>query len=395
MWLDEHRSKSLLTQVGISTPLGVRVTHREEATRAAEKIGLPVYIKALAPQKDRAAAGGILRATRSAEVAPAFDRVTRSLECDSVRVEAECTGQHLWFVSLGIFAEDGGLSTIVNTRGGTGVEQRAGKALAIVPVDVRTGLRQFHVRRVARSADIDEKLVPLLGDVLSRCYELLLTWDASLVELNPLVVSSIGEATALDARLILDDFSLFRHPEFAELETEGRDNPADLPADLRTRGIDFVRLGAGIGIVGLGAGLTMHLADAVRMGGGSPAFFFDATRSAVKDWPALFDKVYPQSFADDLEYGLDRVIQDVTAVIVNFTSGGTPVDGMAKALIEVTERRGWSDRIVAHMGGNSARAAAQLVEASSIRLAATLEEAVRLAVAHGDIGNLPAVGDVP
>jgi succinyl-CoA synthetase beta subunit len=151
-------------------------------------------------------------------------------------------------------------------------------------------------------------------------------------------------------------------------------------AELRRDGIEYIQIGGNIGIIGLGAGLTMHLADWIVDCGGSPAFFFDATAAAVRDWAAMFSGQTPHDFAAALKNGLAQVRGDITVLLVNFTSGGTPVDALVKGMLLALRELHWDIPLVVHVAGNSQAAAAQLLRHNGVEPSPRLGDAVRAAV---------------
>src|SRR5665213_2861154 len=154
-----------------------------------------------------------------------------------------------------------------------------------------------------------------------------------------------------------------------------------LAARLRANGIEFVPLNGRIGIVGLGAGLTMHIADWISASGGSPAFFFDATAAAVRDWRRMFEGHMPEDFASALTRGLMAVDDRMGVLMVNFTSGGTPVDALAKGLLVAVRDSGWRGPLITHVAGNRQEQAEAVLRDAGLSPAGTLGEAVRAAVA--------------
>jgi succinyl-CoA synthetase beta subunit len=124
----------------------------------------------------------------------------------------------------------------------------------------------------------------------------------------------------------------------------------------------------------------MHLADWITEAGGTPAFFFDATTAAVRDWPAIFEGNVPRAFAHALSHGLGLVGSNADVLLVNFTSGGTPVDGLCRGLLQAMSLPEWTVPVVVHVGGNQYLAARSLLRDSAIEAAPTLGDAVRDAV---------------
>ena len=229
-----------------------------------------------------------------------------------------------------------------------------------------------------QAADVPREHRDTLEETLLRAYGLLKSADATLVEINPLGLTR-GKAVALDAHVILDDYAFFRHKEHATLRSSRRE-ATSLSARLRADGIEFVPLSGRIGIVGLGAGLTMHIADWLSASGGSPAFFFDATAAAVRDWRRMFEGHMPEDFAAALTRGLTAVNDRMDVLMVNFTSGGTPVDALAKSLLLAVRDSGWRGPLITHVAGNRQQQADAVLRDAGLSPSGTLGEAVRAAV---------------
>lgn len=377
MWLDEHDAKQLLNRYGVSSPYGDVARDPREAVVIATAIGAPAYVKALVTGKDRAARGGVQRIEDAASAGRAFLDVTRALGASEARVEAASEVREQWFLAVGLLPGDDGPSLLFSEHGGTGVEERR-HGLARVGIDIALGLQPFHSRQLAGIAKLPAAERPLLQQVVTSCYEILVHCDATLVEINPLAITADG-ALALDAHLIVDDYALFRQEEFRATRSSLRE-ASGLSAEMRRDGIDFISFGGTIGIIGLGAGLTMHLADWIVDVGGTPAFFFDATVAAVRDWAPMFAGETPNQFASVLARGLSRVSTHTDALLVNFTSGGTPVDALVKGLVIALEAVHWTRPLIVHVAGNSQEAAARLLRQAGIEPFAKLGDAVRAAV---------------
>jgi succinyl-CoA synthetase beta subunit len=376
MRLDEHAAKRLLESYGIVCPAGTVVTSAANAKVAARHLGVPAYIKALTPETNRAARGGVRVITRVDEASDAFTSVTAALSAKRARIERAVAADKWWYVAVLLPTGSDVFELLVSAEGGSGIESRQ-EAMARVMVDPLIGLRGYHCRRAAALAGLSRQDAALLEPLVARCYEIMVACDLEFLELNPVAVSQNG-LVPVDARISVDDYALFRQGNLVKLGTE--DQQHSIEADLRGLGVEYVPLGGRIGIVGLGAGLTMHLADWITDEGGAPAFFFDATTAAVRDWPAIFAGAVPHAFANALAYGLDKVGANADVWLVNFTSGGTPVDGLCRGLLAAMSQLAWKAPIVVHVGGNRSEAAKELLSGAGIEVASTLGAAVRQAV---------------
>jgi succinyl-CoA synthetase beta subunit len=215
---------------------------------------------------------------------------------------------------------------MLSTRGGIEIESVAAQdpeAIARLHVDPLLGFQDFHGRRVTFEAGVDLGVVAPVAAMLARLYEAFVQEEATLVEVNPLIVTPDGEVKALDAKVTLDRSALFRHPENAQLRDPSAEDPQERMAS--ERGLTYVKLGGDIGILGNGAGLVMSTLDLVQQAGGEPANFLDAGGG---------------SKAEAIAGAVEVILSDakVKAVLVNIFGGITRCDEVASGLIEAFAR---------------------------------------------------------
>jgi succinyl-CoA synthetase beta subunit len=211
---------------------------------------------------------------------------------------------------------------MLSTQGGMEIEQVAEEhpdALATLHVDPLVGFRPFHARRLAYDAGVDADVVRPVGAMLATLYEAFVAEDATLVEINPLVISPDREVVALDAKVTLDDNAMFRHPDNATLDDSSDADPQEAMA--KERGLTYVKLDGDIGIFGNGAGLVMSTLDVVAHAGGAPANFLDAGGGAK---------------AEAIAASVDVILSNpnVRAVLFNVFGGITRCDEVAKGIID-------------------------------------------------------------
>jgi succinyl-CoA synthetase beta subunit len=211
---------------------------------------------------------------------------------------------------------------MLSTKGGMDIEEVAASdpnAIARLHVDPLVGFQDFHGRRLAFEAGVDADVVRPVGAMLAKLYDAFIGDEATLVEVNPMIVTPDREVKALDAKVTLDDSALFRHPENANLRDISAEDPQERMA--RERGLTYVKLDGDIGILGNGAGLVMSTLDVVAQAGGSPANFLDAGGGAK---------------ADAITSAVEVILSDekVKAVLFNIFGGITRGDEVAKGLIE-------------------------------------------------------------
>jgi succinyl-CoA synthetase beta subunit len=211
---------------------------------------------------------------------------------------------------------------MLSRMGGMDVEEvaeRDPEAMRMLHVDPLIGFQDFHGRRLAFEARIAEDLIRPVGGMLARLYEVFVEEDATLVEVNPLLVTDEREVIALDAKVTVDGNALYRHPDVAELRDLSAEDPQERMA--KERGLTYVKLDGNIGILGNGAGLVMSTLDVVAQAGGRPANFLDAGGG---------------SKAEAITSAVEVILSDekVSAVLFNIFGGITRCDEVAKGLIE-------------------------------------------------------------
>jgi succinyl-CoA synthetase beta subunit len=211
---------------------------------------------------------------------------------------------------------------MLSTKGGMDIEEVAESdpdAIARLHVDPLLGFQDFHGRRLAYEAGVADDVVRPVGAMLAKLYDAFVSEEATLVEVNPMIVTPERDVKALDAKVTLDGNALFRHPDNAELRDPSAEDPQERMA--RERGLTYVKLDGDIGILGNGAGLVMSTLDVVAQAGGKPANFLDAGGG---------------SKADAVTSAVEVILSDpkVKAVLFNIFGGITRCDEVAKGLIE-------------------------------------------------------------
>jgi succinyl-CoA synthetase beta subunit len=326
MDLLEYQGKQLFARHGIPVPPGRPATTVDEAVSAADEIGYPCVVKAQVQIGGRGKAGGIKVATDrdlAREHATAILGMDiRGLTVHEVWVEAASNIEAEYYASIVFDRSAKAPLVMLSTRGGMDIEQVSEEdpdAIATLHVDPLLGFQDFHGRRLAFEAGVDADVVRPIGALLAQLYEAFIAEEAMLVEVNPLIVTPEREVTALDAKVTLDDNSLFRHPDNAALRDSAAEDPQEQMA--RERGLTYVKLDGDIGILGNGAGLVMSTLDVVAQAGGSPANFLDAGGG---------------SKAEAITSAVEVILSDtrVRAVLFNIFGGITRCDEVARGLIE-------------------------------------------------------------
>ena len=326
MDLLEYQGKQLFARHGVPVPAGQPARTVEDAVAAAEAIGYPCVIKAQVQIGGRGKLGGIKiaqdRAEAEAHARAILGMDIRGLTVHELWVEGASQIASEYYASVVFDRSAKAPLVMLSTKGGMDIEQVADEdpdAIAHLHVDPLLGFQDFHGRRLAFEANVDADVVRPVGAMLAKLYEVFVSEEATLVEVNPLIVTPDRDVRALDAKVTLDGNALFRHSDNASLRDLSAEDPQERMAT--ERGLTYVKLDGDIGILGNGAGLVMSTLDVVAGAGGKPANFLDAGGG---------------SRADAITSAVEVILSDpkVKAVLFNIFGGITRCDEVAKGLIE-------------------------------------------------------------
>jgi succinyl-CoA synthetase beta subunit len=326
MDLLEYQGKQLFARHGVPVPEGRPAPTVEVAVEAAEQIGYPCVIKAQVQIGGRGKLGGIKVANDRREAEEHARAILgmdiRGLTVHELWIEAASEIASEYYASVVFDRSAKAPLVMLSTKGGMDIEQVADEdpdAIATLHVDPLLGFQDFHGRRLTYEAAVDADVVRAVGGMLAKLYEVFVSEEATLVEVNPLIVTPDREVRALDAKVTLDGNALFRHGDNAELRDVSNEDPQELMA--KERGLTYVKLDGDIGILGNGAGLVMSTLDVVAQAGGAPANFLDAGGG---------------SRADAITSAVEVILSDpkVKAVLFNIFGGITRCDEVARGLIE-------------------------------------------------------------
>jgi succinyl-CoA synthetase beta subunit len=379
----EHQGKRLFADAGLKV-LPSRVAFSpEEAQAAAGDLGLPVVVKAQVKTGGRGKAGGIRRCATGGEAAAATaDILAMSIRGHGVTcvlVEQAVEIARELYLAISSSRAQRGPVLIFSADGGVDIEEVARRnpaALVRTPVDPLLGLCDYQVRDVAAAATLDPALAgrdgtpakQALAGIVRALWRLYHESDATLCEINPLVVTTSGEVVCLDSKVTIDDNALYRH---AELKAEADAGAEDREAKARQAGLAFVALEGDIGVLGNGAGLVMSIIDQIAAAGGSAADFCDIGGGAR---------------AEVVATALDVILSSgsVSSLLVSIFGGITRCDEVARGLVQVLSQAHVDVPVVVRLDGNAAaegRAALADARLPGLTVADSAAEAVRLAVA--------------
>jgi succinyl-CoA synthetase beta subunit len=326
MDLLEYQGKQLFAKHGVTVPEGRPATSVQEAVEAAEELGYPVVIKAQVLIGGRGKAGGIKLAKDRSEAEEHANAILgmdiRGFTVHEVYVEKASEIDEEYYAAILLDRSAKKPLAMLSRMGGMDVEEIAERdpnAIVRIHIDPLVGFQQFHGRRLAFEAGIAEDVVRPVGALLSKLYDTFVAEDATLVEINPLLITKGREVVALDSKFSVDGNALSRHPETAAFRNPAAEDAQEQMA--HERGLTYVKLDGDIGILGNGAGLVMSTLDVVAQQGGTPANFLDAGGG---------------SKAEAITSAVEVILSDpkVKAVLFNIFGGITRCDEVARGLIE-------------------------------------------------------------
>jgi succinyl-CoA synthetase beta subunit len=358
MDLLEYQGKQLFARHGIPVPSGKPARTVEDAVAAAEEIGYPCVVKAQVQIGGRGKAGGIKVANDRAQVEQHAGAILgmdiRGLTVGEVWIESASEIVSEYYASIVFDRSAKAPLIMLSTKGGMDIEAVADEdpdAIARLHVDPLLGFQDFHGRRLAFEAKVDEDVVRPVGAMLSKLYDAFIAEEATLVEVNPMIVTPERGVKALDAKVTLDDNALYRHPENADLRDPSAEDTQEQMA--HERGLIYVKLDGDIGILGNGAGLVMSTLDVVALAGGKPANFLDAGGG---------------SKAEAITSAVEVILSNpkVKAVLFNIFGGITRCDEVAMGLIEAFKQINPTVPFVVRLDGTNDKEGRQLLAEANL-----------------------------
>jgi succinyl-CoA synthetase beta subunit len=352
MDLYEHMGKDLFRAQGIPTPAGKVCRTPEEAADAARSFGGSAVVKVQVQVGGRGKGGGVELCRSPEAAADAAERMLRhgfkGNQVDRVLAEELLPIAEEFYTSIVLDRSTGGYLAMMTAEGGVDIETLARErpeAIRRVQIDPLLGLRSYHVRELTGVLPIAAR--EGAADLLQKLFELLWERDATLVEVNPLVLLGDGRVIALDAKVTIDDNALPRHPDLATLALEFPIDPVEKRA--KDAGLQYVKLDGEVGIIGNGAGLVMSTLDVVARAGAKAANFLDIGGGAS---------------ADTMATSLEVILSDpaVRCVFVNIFGGITRCDVVANGVLEALTRVEATVPIVLRLDGTNADEGRRIID---------------------------------
>jgi succinyl-CoA synthetase beta subunit len=373
MNIHEYQAKEIFARFGIPVPPGTVVRTPAEAESAAARIGKPVVVKAQVLVGGRGKAGGVKIAQTPAEAkekAAAIlgmdikgEKVQKVLVTEAVDIARE--------IYVGVVMDRRAQKPLImaSAEGGVEIEITAKEkpqAIKRVHVDPLYGVQAYAARNLAAELAGNGEIAKPMADIIEKLYRVFDECDASLAEINPLVVTKDGRVLAIDAKLNFDDNALYRHPDIESMrDTEAEDAGE---ASARAEGLSFVRLSGNVGCIVNGAGLAMATMDLVKEYGGQPANFLDIGGS---------------SRPEKVVTALTIITSDksVRSILFNIFGGITRCDDVARGLVIAFNQMNLKLPVVVRLTGTNENEAREILkQIPSLHPAETMDEAVKKAI---------------
>ena len=383
MNIHEYQAKDILRQNGIRTASGKIAFSPEQAVVCYRNLGTEkCVVKAQAHTGARGKAGGIILCSSDQEVAKAADKLIDTIlvthqtgpqgkRIEKVYVETASDIQRELYLAFIVDRASERVVAVASSEGGMEIEELAStnpKAIRRIPIDPAIGLRDFQARELAFNLDLKGDLVRQAVSTFMGCYKVLIDYDASMVEINPLIVTGDDRLIALDAKIDFDENALFKHSEITEMRDKSQEDPRETRAS--DHDLSYVGLDGDIGCMINGAGLAMATMDMIKYVGGEPANFLDIGGGAS---PERVTKAFELVLAD----------KKVKTLLVNIYAGINRCDWIAEGVITAVKKLDVKVPVIVRLSGTNVEMGRKMLEESNLPITTTntLAEAAKTAVA--------------
>jgi succinyl-CoA synthetase beta subunit len=368
MNIHEYQAKELLARYGVDVPRGRAAHTVDEAKAAAVELGGPVWVvKAQIHAGGRGKGGGVKVVRSIDEVAQTaqgmigMNLVTHQTgpqgrKVRRIYIEEGCDIARELYLGMLIDRASSRVTVIASTEGGMEIEEVAAKTpnkILKISVDPALGMQAFHARRIAFALGLKDKQVGATVKFLQAMYAAFTGLDASLVEINPLVVTGNGRVIALDAKMNFDDNALFRHKDVAALRDEHEEDPIEVQAS--HHGLNYIKLDGSIGCMVNGAGLAMATMDIIKLHGGAPANFLDVGGGASREQVTTAFKL---------------ILSDpnVKAILVNIFGGIMRCDVIAEGVVAAAKEVSLAAPLVVRLAGTNVELGKKILSDSGLNI---------------------------
>ncbi len=372
MKIHEYQARKIFRKYGLPVPGDVLCHSVEEVETAMAKKTNLVVVKAQVLVGGRGKAGGVKLAKNKEEAVKAAQQilgmdikgytVEKVLVADAVDIKKE------FYAGLINDRNSKSVTLMVSAEGGVEIEEVAKNTPELIykyPIDPLTGLLDFQAREIGMKLFGDVKLARRAATIFQNLYKLFVETDATIAEINPLVLSPDNKIWAIDGKMNFDDNALYRQAEILDMREADEDEQKEI--DAKDKGLSYVRLDGNIGCMVNGAGLAMATMDMIKLYGGSPANFLDIGGSSN-----------PQKVIDAMDILLSD--KNVNAVMINIFGGITRCDDVAKGLVKALETIKTSIPIVVRLSGTNAEKGLEIIKAAGLPTVNTMSEAAKKAI---------------
>ena len=368
MNIHEHQAKELLRGFGVAVPKGIAAFTVDEAVSAAKKLGSDVtVVKAQIHAGGRGKAGGVKVVNSVAEVKTEAQRILGSTlvthqtgpagkEVQRLYIEEGCDIATELYLSMLVDRSSSQITIIASTEGGMDIEAVAAETperILTISIDPATGLKPHHIRSVANALKLTGTTAKQASGFLSGIYRAFTELDASLVEINPLVVTSSGDLLALDAKMSFDDNALFRQKDVLALRDLTEEDEREVKAS--EFDLNYIKLDGTIGCMVNGAGLAMATMDIIKLEGGEPANFLDVGGSATTERVTEAFKIILSD-------------KNVEGILVNIFGGIMRCDVIAEGVVEAARTLGLTKPLVVRLEGTNVEKGKQIMGESGLAI---------------------------
>jgi succinyl-CoA synthetase beta subunit len=372
--LFEYEAKEIAQQYGVPVPKGFLASTPTQAKDAYMKLGQASMVKAQVLVAGRGKAGAIKPAFSPQEAEEAASSIlsmtVKGEKVAQVLVEEKLTSRHERYVSIVVDRSSRCYTLLCSTEGGVDIEQVATQQPDKIirhKIDPLVGLQDFEGRTVAKQLGYSGNQMNAMTTTIKKLYQIMLDSDAELIESNPLIETEIGKLIAADLRILIDDNSLFRHPNFLERMKKFEPDMTPLEVKAREKGLAYVELEGDVGIIGNGAGLVMATLDMIFDYKGKPANFCDVGGGASEE-----------RIAAALEVVLGN--PKVRVLLINIMGGITRCDDVARAILDIQKKMGIRIPMVIRLVGTNEKEGQKILAAANIPSLNSMEEAAEKAV---------------
>ena len=382
MDIHEYQAKKILSDFGVKIPTGGIVYSPENAENKAREIGGSKWVvKAQVHSGARGKAGGIIVCDTPLAVADATDKllgkklVTNQTGPEGkiinrIYIEEATDIKHELYLGLVFDRSSESIMVVASTEGGMSVEEISKEKPETIirsKIEVAVGIQQFQAREIAFGLGIEPQLISRAANTIIGCYKAFSELDATMVEVNPLVVSQQDDILALDCKMSFDNNAMFRRDDISELRDKTQENSNEVYAS--DRGMNYVSLDGNIGNIINGAGLAMASMDMIKLAGGEPANFLDVGGGAT---PEKIVKAFKLISMDE----------KVKVILVNIFAGINRCDWVAEGIVQALDKIKIEVPLVIRLAGTNVEKGNEILQKSKINYieASTLEDAANKAV---------------